>query len=156
MTRILSFRSVYDTTSNSPRWDIPISMNRFSDSEWSGSKMVIERVSRRTVVASSKDTPWCFRLLLAFFGSHSNSSAISRTLQYAKYLVHRHNDTAVQRRTREPRTSGFECGVRRRPGTRCPKGLAIPLPRLLSFFWIASLPRSDGGLLRELARLEDT
>jgi hypothetical protein len=38
--------------------------------------MVIESVSRNTVVASSKETPCVFRLLSAFNGSHSNTSAI--------------------------------------------------------------------------------
>jgi hypothetical protein len=38
--------------------------------------MVIERVSRKTVVASSNETSWSLRLRSAFAGSHSNLSAI--------------------------------------------------------------------------------
>jgi hypothetical protein len=38
--------------------------------------MVIESVSRKTVVASSKEIPCSFRLSSALAGSHSNSSAI--------------------------------------------------------------------------------
>ena len=38
--------------------------------------MVIESVSRKTVVASSKETPCSFRLSSALRGSHSNSSVI--------------------------------------------------------------------------------
>src|SRR5439155_21605602 len=80
MIRIRPLRSVYDTTSNFPRCDMPRSTKRFSETDRSGSAMVIESGSRNTVLASSKETLCFLELSLAFDGSHSNSSAIEDSI----------------------------------------------------------------------------
>ena len=50
--------------------DVPIVINRFSSSEWSGSSKVSANGSMKTLVASSNDTLCFLRLAAALFGSH--------------------------------------------------------------------------------------
>jgi hypothetical protein len=69
--RVRGSLSVYETTSNRKRSDIPNTINRCSLSEWSGSGMFIDNGSPKAVTASAKETPCLLRLACAFFASHS-------------------------------------------------------------------------------------
>src|ERR1019366_5586004 len=74
MIRILSPRSVCTTTSNLSRCEHPKIMNRFSDCECAGSKIVTESGSPNNVAASSKLTPCLARFNAALAAFHSKVS----------------------------------------------------------------------------------
>ena len=70
--RIVSSSSVCTTTSKRRRLERPMVTRRSSSSEWSGSGMVIDSVSPKTVDASAKSTRWFLRFCRALRLSHSN------------------------------------------------------------------------------------
>lgn len=91
MSRTDSPRSVWTTTTRRPENAWPISTDRSSSSEESGSRIVLESGSPKAVAASSKETP-CFSRLRAAF-SRSHSKFIS-----PRHHVVRHNGPVLQLR----------------------------------------------------------
>lgn len=76
MIRRTSSISVCDTVSKRPRLENPNVMNRSSPTEWSGSLVVADNGSRKTVAASSKDTPCFFRFSAALSESQANRTGL--------------------------------------------------------------------------------
>src|SRR5437016_4696785 len=85
MIRILLSLSQWHTTNRPPRSDSPKVTNRCSSAECSGSSIVNDNGSSKTVEASSKETP-CFSAFdLAFAGSHSNPMNMAFGLKFLSY-----------------------------------------------------------------------
>src|SRR5678816_1455413 len=86
--RILLLRSAWETTKSRPRAETPMSTNRCSYSECSGSGMVIDKTSPKAVAASAKDTPCFLRFASSFERSHSNVRATHHRYREIRHVVH--------------------------------------------------------------------